>query len=64
MAADVDSVALVVNGAGQSAEVVGGFEQDGLDVGSLEELVGRSQACWSRSDDDGSFSIHDSPESI
>ncbi len=58
VAADVDAVALVVDGPRQPAHVGALFQDDRLDVGALEEFVGGRQPGRARADDHRGFRIH------
>jgi hypothetical protein len=50
---DIDTVSMVVQGSGQTANKGAFFEDDRLDIGSGEKFIGRSEAGGSCSDDDG-----------
>ena len=53
VAADVDAVALVLDGAGEAANHAGGFEDDGQDVGAAKEFECGGEAGRACADDDG-----------
>jgi len=54
VAADIHAVALVADGAGDAADLIGGLEDDGEDVGATKEFEGGGEACRPSADDDGS----------
>ena len=63
VAADVHAVALVADGAGDAADLVGGLEYDGLNRCFAKQFQGRSESCRTCSDDD-CFLRHRSPFSL
>jgi hypothetical protein len=57
MASDVDAISLVIEGSGNTPKVIAHFNDDRLYVGAREQFVGRSQACWTRTNDDGGLRL-------
>jgi hypothetical protein len=55
VAADIHAVAVVANGAGDAADLVRGFEDNGLEVCLPEKFKGCGETRWTCSDDDGSL---------
>jgi hypothetical protein len=64
VAADVDAVAFVDHGAGDSAQYVGFLQHHRMDIGALEQLVGRGQAGGSAANDDRSLFHGSKPDRL
>lgn len=60
MSADIHAIALVLDGAADSADKVCGLEEDGLDVGAALKLERSGESSRSGADNDGSL-LHELP---
>ena len=58
VAADVDAIALELDGARKAADVLRGLENDGPDIGAAQQLDGGGEAGRSGADDDGAAPAH------